>query len=569
MRKSAILLFIILLCQFCSLFRAKTVPYPSGVIFPVEKDHELSYEGEIISLFHKEDHLLYFSTRRGKVYCVDGLKREIVWQKDLSASLSSPPFLAENRIYVSSTASDLYCIDLAGNLLYTLKFESKITSGIGATEGLIYIGTEKGRLFCLNADTGQVLWHYQAEASVRSNPVMWQDTVLFGCDDHQIYFLDKKGRLVTKLNVGGNTGKTLAVDENLLYFGTDDRYLQCVNLKRQKIKWKIHTGGATFVQPVVAGKRIFFLCWNCVLYCLNKKNGTILWWNSVPSRSVYRVEVIEKKVVVSSFSPELISFDLQTGEGRGSFNASREIKSNPVWFPPYLMVNLHDPDSDKGTLLYLKKEVKTTLSSSKKSPQKQNEEITFTAKDTGFYLPKYEFFLTQYLSARLYPGLIFLFPKEERKIVQVSSESPTWDWFPEGDGYYRIEVEVTDEKEKAQANIPFLIQERIVEVSISASSESPQNVGQEIMFTADSSGSVQPLYEFRLVHLKWVNVHFGLFLLFQESEEVVQEVSEVNSWTWKPENEGVYLIKVFMKDEQDTATSQIAFAINKEQNSFE
>jgi outer membrane protein assembly factor BamB len=564
MRKSAILLFVILSCQFCSLFKAKVVPYPTGVIFPVMKDKEISYEGEIISPFQKKDHFFYFSTRKGNVYCVDGLKREMLWQVDIPASLSSPLYLAENRIYVHDSESTLYCIDLDGTLLYKITFLSKITSAIGVREGQIYIGTEKGFLYCMNAETGQVLWQFQADDTVRSNPVIWQDTVLFGCDDHQIYFLDKRGMLAGKLNVGGKIGKTLTVDENLLYFGTDDRYLQCVNLKRQKRKWKVRSGGATYIPPVVVGKRIFFLCWNCVLYCLNKKNGTILWWNSVPSRSYYRVEVIDTKVVVSSFSPELVSFDILTGESKGSFDASQEIKSNPVWWAPFLMVTLHDPENDTGTLVFLKKEVKTTLSSSRKSPCKQNEEITFTAIDTGFYLPKYEFFLTTYIRARFYPGILLLFPKEDRKTVQASSESSTWDWFPEEEGYYYIEVNVIDEKEKAQAKIPFLIQERIVEVSLSSSLESPQNVGQEIVFTADSSGSVNPRFEFRLGRLRWVNILSEFFLLILEHEEVVQDTSEVNIWTWTPEEDGLFLIRVFVLDEQETATSKMAFSINEE-----
>ena len=564
MRKSAILLFVILFFQFCSLFKAKVVPYPSGVIFPLEQEQHILYDGEIIAPIQKKDQFFYFCTRKGKVYCVDGLKKEMLWQLDIPVSLSSPPDLAESRIYVSDSESTLYCIDLDGNLLYKITFMSKITSGIGVSQGHIYIGTEKGLFYCMNAETGQVLWQFQTDDVVRSNPVIWQDNVLFGCDDHQVYILDKRGRLFGKLNVGGKTGKTLAVDENLLYFGTDNRYLQCVNLKRQKVKWKISSGGATFVPPVVAGKRIFFVCWNCVLYCLNKKSGTILWWNSVPSRSVYRVEVIDSKVVVSSFSPELVSFDLQTGESRGSFNASQEIKSNPVWFAPFLVVNLHDPEKDTGTLLFLKKEVKTTLSSSKKSPRKQNEEITFMAKDTGFYLPQYEFFLTPFVMARFYPGLFLLLPKEEKNTVQASSDLSTWDWFPEEEGHYYVEVVVTDEKERAHARIPFLIQERIVEASLSASLESPQKLGQEIVFTADSSGSIQPQYEFRLGRLKWVNILSKYLVLIVEDEEVVQEASEVNSWTWTPGNEGLYLIRIFVKDEQETANSQMAFKIDKE-----
>jgi outer membrane protein assembly factor BamB len=561
MKKTAILLFVFLLCQSCSLFRTKPAPYPTGVIFPLEKDHELVYEGEIISQIEKKDDLLYFATRIGKVYCVDGAKREIVWKADIPTPLASPPFIGENRLYVSDTESSLYCIDFSGKISYKLTFESEITSGIGANQGQVYFGTAKGRLYCISAESGEDLWHFQAEGSVRSNPVFWQDKIIFGCDDHHVYMLSKDGRPRGKLDVGGRTGRTLSVDGNLLYLGTDDRYLQCVNLKRQKIKWKIRSGGATFLRPVVIGKRVLFLCWNCVLYCLNKKNGTILWWNSIPSRSYYQIAVIDKKVVVSSFSPELVAFDIQTGDGKGRFEASREINSNSLWFSPYLLINVHDPETNTGKLLTLTKQVSAMLTSSKKSPRKQNEEITFRVSDTGFHLPEYEFFLTRFVRARLMPGLFFLLPTEERKSVQIRSTMSTWDWFPEDEGYYRIDVDVTDEREKAQAQIPFLIQERIVDLSLSASMESPQSMGREVVFTAESSGTSQPLYEFRLARLRWVKSPQGLFLLLVEREEIVQAMSDRNIWAWNPGNEGYYLIHVFMQDGQETASSRMVFVI--------
>jgi hypothetical protein len=441
---------------------------------------------------------------------------------------------------------------------------SKITSGISESEGQVYVCTEKGFLFCLNAESGQVLWQFQADGEVRSNLVVWEDKVLFGCDDHQIYFVDKKGRLAGKCHAGGKTGKTLTVAENLLFFGTADRYLHCVNLNRQKRKWKIRAGGAAFVPPVVAGKRIFFLCWNCVLFCLNKNNGTILWWSSVPSRSSYRVEVIGEKVVVSSFSPKLVCFETRTGENKGSYVASQEIKSNPAWLAPFLLINLHDPEKDTGKLVFLKKNVRIFLSSSVKPPNKPNEEITIRARDLGFHLPKYEFFLTRYTMARFHPGIVLLFQQEDREVVQESSELSTWDWFPEEEGLYSVDVVVVDEKERAQAKLPFLIRKKDIHLSLSSSLESPQKVGQEIVFSADFSGFETPRMEFHLSRLKWVNMIVKLPVFSLEKGEVVRESSEETSWTWTPEEVGIYVIRVFAQDVQESATAYKAFVIMKE-----
>ena len=236
MKKSAVLVLIIVFCHFCSLFRAKIAPYPSGVVFPVEKDHEFTYKGEIISLIQTQNHLLYFSTRKGKVYCIDGQKQEMLWRFDISASFASPPSLSESGIYIYDDENILYCIDRDGKLQWKTRLTDKITSRIAESDGQVFLGTGKGLLYSLSAETGEELWQFQADDAIQSNLIIWQDNVVFGCDDHSLYFVNKKGKLSGKHDAGGRIGKTLTVDENLLFFGTEDRYLHCVNLNRQKTK---------------------------------------------------------------------------------------------------------------------------------------------------------------------------------------------------------------------------------------------------------------------------------------------------------------------------------------------
>jgi outer membrane protein assembly factor BamB len=564
MKKIAVFLCVLLLSSVCSLFKAKVVPYPTGVIFPVEKDHELSYDGEIIPPIKKEENRLYLTTRKGNIYCIDGQRREILWEVTVSTALASPPYLSEARLYTHDSKNTLYCADREGKILWKKPLMNKITSSVVESSGQVYVGTEEGLFFALDAATGEEIWQFEAGDAVRSNLIMWQDNVMFGCDDSQIYLLDSRGRMTWRFDAGGKTGKTLTVEDNLLFYGTDDRFLHCVNLSRQKKKWRIRSGGAAFVSPVADGKKIFFLCWNCVLYCLSKKNGTILWWNSVPSRSYYRVEVIDEKVVVSSFSPELVCFDTQTGENKGSFDASQEIKSNPVWLAPDLLINLHDPEKNTGKLLFLKKSVKATLTSSTKSPAELNEEITFSARDTGFHLPKYEFSLSRYAMTRIFPGIIIPIQRQDKEVVQEISEQNTWDWFPEEEGLYSVEVVVVDDKEKANAEMPFLIRKEDVQLSLSASLESPQPIGQIIVFTAHFSGFTTPRMQYRLTRLTKVSVIARFPFLFLGDEKIVQEAGDSESWSWTPDKEGMYFVRIVVQDSRESAIAWMAFVINKE-----
>jgi len=562
MRKTTVILLSLVFLSVCSLFRSKTPPYPSGIVFPLINHSELAYEGEIIDLIQKSENCLYLSTRKGCVYCIDGQKREILWRYDATASLASAPYLGEDSIYVFDEEDTLYCLASEGKLQWKKTFENRITSGIKANNKKVYIGTEKGEFFCLSSEDGRILWQFQADDAIKSNPVTWRSSVLFGCEDHKVYFLNQEGRLSRKFDAGSKLGPTFLVDGDFLYFGSEDRYLHCVDLNRVKTKWKIRTGGATYIPPVVDKNKVYFLCWNCVLYCLNKKSGTILWWNSVPSRSYYRLEVVGDKIVASTLSSKIVCFDLRTGEDQGTFDAFQEIESNPVWFSPFLLVNLYDRDSNMGKLVFLKKEVKVTLFPSKKAPQKINEEVLFTAKATGFHMPKYEFLLTRLIRLRFYPGISVFIRDGDKNVVQESSEGDSWNWFPEQDGYYIIEVTAVDEKERAETQFPFIIEREEPKVSLAASLESPQEINREIVFTAKASGMNSPQFEFFLSRLIKLEVLSDFFLFWKE-ESMVQELSEKESWTWTPGYEGFYTVKVRAVGIEQTAVSEMAFAIKK------
>jgi len=445
MKKFALLLLACLFISFCSLFKSKAPPYPSGVVFPLKKAAEIVYEGKVIDRTENLAGKLYFATTKGCVYCLDGLKHQILWRFEVSGPLESPLFFSEGNIYVYDIQNTLYSLDSNGNLLWKKKVEEKITSGVGKFRGKTFLGMEKGIFLALDAASGEEIWRFKAGGAIRTIPVFAGDEIIFGCDDHNLYFLSEKGTLTGQIKVEGKIQSTPLVEKNSLYFGADDHYFYSFNLAKRNKKWRLKTGGKISTPAVIQGKKIYFLSWNNVLYCLNKRNGSILWWSTIPSRSFYRLEISGEKIVVSSLSSLLLCFDVKTGEKVGEYDAGQEVKSNPLWQAPYLIYNLYDDQTDKGRLVFLEKVIKVSLKSSMESPQSVGKEIVFTVSVVGFHKPEYEFYLRE---------------GEEERIGQERSEKKSWAWFPEKEGNFIVGVRVVDKKESREAEIPFVIKKK-------------------------------------------------------------------------------------------------------------
>ena len=448
MKKLTFLFLVSLFLGSCSFFKPRILPYPSGVIFPVEKDEAITYQGKIIDRLQERNRVVYFSTLKGFVYRYDSLERKILWKYKAKHPLISSPLLGKEKIYVIDRENILYCLNQEGQLLWEKKTEENVTSELKEDRERLYWGTEEGSLLAFNTEDGEKIWSFQAGGAIHSAPAFSDSWIIFGCDDGLLYFLSRRGKLIDKFETGGRIEASPLVDGKRLYFGSHNQYFYCLDLTKRKTRWKVKTGGKILCQPVIDEKRVFFTSWDSALYSLNKNNGTILWWQVLPSRSLYDLEIIEGKIVASSLSSTLACFDVKTGMKKGTYEAGQEVRSNPLWLEPYLLISLYDYKQDEGRLVFLKKAVEVMLTPSKESPQKIGEEVIFSAKATGFFQPKYEFYLKT---------------GDREEVVQEISEQGSWTWFPEAAGDYTVGVKVLDAKEKAETEISFTIEKEEIE----------------------------------------------------------------------------------------------------------
>jgi outer membrane protein assembly factor BamB len=459
MKKIWVLLILLAGLPACSLFRAKTVPYPERIIFPLRQTHSLGIAGEVReSLLLREDHL-YFTTYEGRVYSIDARERKVEWEFRMNAAGASRVCLGEERIYAWDAEGTVYCLDAAGNLMWKAPLSESLHEGGDEGSAHLYLATTAGELAALDKAEGKTVWRFKVDGEIHCDPACHAGVVAFGCEDGYVYVLSSDGRLLGRFAAGSAVRGSVLLDENRLYFGSSDHFFYCVALPDFKLKWKVRTGGGIESPHVLDHRRIYVIGRNNVLYCLARKSGTVLWWSHVPARSRFRPELIDDRITVASLSKRLVCFDVRSGEERGRFDAGLELRANPVWFAPYLVLAHFDPDTGHARLSFLEKEVKVVVVFSKTDPQRLNEEIQVKVEVSGFYLPQYEFYLTRHLMLRF--GLHLYIPVqtgEARQVVQERSENASWDWFPEEPGLYVIEVQVNDEKEEASSKAAFLIE---------------------------------------------------------------------------------------------------------------
>lgn len=442
MRK-ALVFFLATLSLSCALFRAKPVPYPIGVVFPLVVAGRVEIEGKVIGgLVREEADRILISTDRGFLYRLDIAAKAVSWRFENTAPFGCPPAPGPGGIFIWDEGNSVFCLDREGTILWQVKVSERISSPVSLDRENLYIGTEKGRLLALSQAGGELLWTYETEGPVSAAPVFFNNQVCVGSGDGRIHVLSPGGRLRGTIDVGSPILVTPLIDGRRLYVGSEDRSFGCYDLRKLKKNWSITAGGRLLAVPWADQKRVYFSASNGVLYALNKKSGHILWWWIAPSRSRYAIGFDGRKILATSASPELYSLDVRSGKTLGKYEAGEEIRSNPVWEEPYLLFALFDPSVNKGRVVFLRKEVAAKLSASPASPQPVGTEVSFTASATGFFRPRFEFTLVD---------------GEEETLVQGASERSSWVWFSEKEGLFTVKVKVVDENQSQEAEIAYRI----------------------------------------------------------------------------------------------------------------
>jgi outer membrane protein assembly factor BamB len=87
---------------------------------------------------------------------------------------------------------------------WRFRTEGPVQSSPVIADGRVYVGSDDGTLFCVDAARGQELWRYTTQDVVEAPPLVVDDAVVVGSHDGSVYCLDAaNGELRWRIETGG------------------------------------------------------------------------------------------------------------------------------------------------------------------------------------------------------------------------------------------------------------------------------------------------------------------------------------------------------------------------------
>jgi outer membrane protein assembly factor BamB len=282
---------------------------------------------------------------------------EQLWRFDAGHAVVSSPVVADGVLYAGAKNGSFYALDAhSGALKWKFSADAPITSSAAIAGGICYFTTSANTVYALNTD-GSLIWKrstgpdlpFDALAGFHtsqdwdywtSSPLVLDGRVTVGSGDGKIYSLDaKSGDVVWSFATTGRERSSPASDGKAIFAGSFDGPMVALDPRNGKLRWSFHTlgtpvfpAGSIQSSPAVKDGLVYFGARDFNLYALDARTGKEVWHQSVKNSWVPSTPAVSDGRVYtgSADGRALFAFEAKTGKLLWTTPLDNLVFSSPV-----------------------------------------------------------------------------------------------------------------------------------------------------------------------------------------------------------------------------------------------
>jgi outer membrane protein assembly factor BamB len=195
-----------------------------------------------------------------RIYAID-MKGNLKWVFETEDEIWSSPSFNGDKIFIGSDDGFLYSLDLDGSLEWKAKLNGKVRSSSPCltSDGLIFIGTHAGGMYCLQQDDGEIKWNKEISKPVLASSAVLKDRVFFASSDKKIYCLYcNNGSRLWEFETGERIWSSPVIIENdeMMFFGCLDSHIYGLDTGTGNQLWKFPTMDIIDSSPCIASNML-------------------------------------------------------------------------------------------------------------------------------------------------------------------------------------------------------------------------------------------------------------------------------------------------------------------------
>ncbi|MGC8656417.1 MAG: PQQ-binding-like beta-propeller repeat protein [Thermoplasmata archaeon] len=266
------------------------------------------------------------------------------WVYNTGNAVRSSPSIAYGNVYVGSNSGYIYSLNAtSGSLVWSYNTGSAIQSSPAVSNGIVYVGSNNNNLYAFNATLGTSLWTYNTGGQVFSSPDVSYGLVFVGSLSNSIYALyATSGKLAWQYNTGGKVYSSPIVVGGNVYIGSNSGYIYAFNATStgpgpKNPIWEYNFKGAIYTRPCYYNNSIYVSVNKNggEILALNASTGSLQWSVSINPSGVAGTEysspvVYEGNLYVGSVDGNLYVINISTHAILWTFGTGNAVYSTPL-----------------------------------------------------------------------------------------------------------------------------------------------------------------------------------------------------------------------------------------------
>ncbi|MCH7987843.1 MAG: PQQ-like beta-propeller repeat protein, partial [Planctomycetes bacterium] len=153
---------------------------------------------------------------------------ELRWSFQSGGWILGRPAVTDRHVVIGSQDKQMYCLEKqTGKVIWKLGTGSRVETGASIHNGIVYFCSCDGNLYSVEIHTGKSLWKFSADprredrpSPIYSVPIITDEAVYFAAGEGQVYSVDRAtGKLLWKIRPSESSElfSSLATDGRRLF----------------------------------------------------------------------------------------------------------------------------------------------------------------------------------------------------------------------------------------------------------------------------------------------------------------------------------------------------------------
>ena len=258
-----------------------------------------------------------------------------VWSKNVGVGLdesfvSLQPAMTESNIFTVDREGQVTSLGLGtGSVSWQIELDMTITGGVGAGEGLLIVGNNRGEIIVLEADNGTLKWQKELSSVMLSAPLVQDGVIIVRTGDGRVFGLNAENgnqiwvydRGVPVLTLRGNSSPLIGGRE-LVFTGFDSGKVAAVGVQHGRLLWEANASvprGRSDLERLVdidgnmvlIGRVLYVVTYQGRIVAIDALEGGILWAREMSSYA--GISADERYIYVTDSDSNLWSVDRVSG----------------------------------------------------------------------------------------------------------------------------------------------------------------------------------------------------------------------------------------------------------------